>query len=69
MMHGWIPPERYLAYLTWTDIRDLSDKEYDLLINKMDQVFKVPRRPKSVTSILAPKSGTNVPPSPTNGSP
>ena len=24
MMHGWIPPERYLAYLTWTDIRDLS---------------------------------------------
>jgi len=26
MMHGWIPPERYFPYLTWTDVRDLADK-------------------------------------------
>ena len=25
MLHGWIPPERYFAYLTWTDVRDLAD--------------------------------------------
>ncbi len=52
--------------------RDLSDKEYDLLINKMDQVFKVPRRPKSVPSIVPPKSDPGVPPPTklaTNGSP
>jgi len=52
--------------------RDLSDGEYELLINKMDQVFKVPRRPKSVPPLVAPKSDAGVP-SPakpaTNGSP
>src|SRR5438445_7143744 len=43
--------------------RDLSDREYELLIRKMDQVFKVRRRPK-------PEAGEPPPEKPTtNGSP
>jgi hypothetical protein len=34
--------------------RDLSDAEYELLVKKMDQVFKVPRRPAQPT----PKNGS-----------
>ena len=38
MMHGWIPPERYLAYLTWTDIRDLSDKENTVILQPIGAI-------------------------------
>lgn len=27
MMHGFIPPDRYFPYLTWTDIQDLPNKD------------------------------------------
>lgn len=38
MMHGWIPPERYLAYLTWTDIRDLADKENTVILQPIGAI-------------------------------
>jgi len=38
MMHGWIPPQRYLAYLTWTDIRDLRDKENTVILQPIGAI-------------------------------
>jgi creatinine amidohydrolase len=38
MMHGWIPPERYLAYLTWTEIRDLKDKENAVILQPIGAI-------------------------------
>jgi creatinine amidohydrolase len=31
-MHGFIPPERYFPYLSWTDIQDLPNKENIVII-------------------------------------
>src|SRR5437870_5840219 len=38
MMHGWIPPQRYLAYLTWTDIRDLPDKANTVILQPVGAI-------------------------------
>jgi|SRR5579871_1991128 len=38
MMHGWIPAERYLAYLTWTDIRDLPDKANTVILQPVGAI-------------------------------
>lgn len=32
MMHGFIPPERFFPYLTWTDIEAMPDKENVVII-------------------------------------
>jgi creatinine amidohydrolase len=32
IMHGFIPPERYFPYLSWTDIQDLPNKENIVII-------------------------------------
>lgn len=31
-MHGFIPPERFFAYLSWTDIQAMPDKENTVLL-------------------------------------
>src|ERR1051325_5228091 len=37
-MHGWIPPPRYPPYLTWTDIRDLRDKENTVILQPIGAI-------------------------------
>ena len=37
-MHGWIPPDRYFAYLTWTDVRDLSDKANTVILQPVGAI-------------------------------
>jgi len=37
-MHGFIPPERFFPYLTWTDIRDLPDKENAVIIQPVGAI-------------------------------
>ena len=31
-MHGYIPPKRFLPYLTWTDIDALPDRENTVIV-------------------------------------
>jgi creatinine amidohydrolase len=38
MMHGWIPAERYFAYLTWTDVRDLTDKANTVILQPVGAI-------------------------------
>ncbi|AKG22640.1 creatininase family protein [Calothrix sp. 336/3] len=37
-MHGFIPPERYFAYLTWTDIQAIPDKENVVIIQPIGAI-------------------------------
>lgn len=32
MLHGYNPPQRYLPYLSWTEIADLPDKENTVIV-------------------------------------
>mgnify|MGYP000653239558 CR=1 FL=1 len=32
MLHGYIPPHRFLPYLSWTEIADLPDKENTVIV-------------------------------------
>ncbi|MFM8768274.1 MAG: creatininase family protein, partial [Rubrivivax sp.] len=32
MMHGYIPPERFLPYLSWTEIDELEDKANTVIV-------------------------------------
>jgi creatinine amidohydrolase len=38
MMHGFIPPERFFPYLTWTDIQTMSDKENVVIIQPVGAI-------------------------------
>lgn len=38
MMHGFIPPERYFPYLTWTEIEELPDKENIVIIQPIGAI-------------------------------
>ncbi|MBW4521477.1 MAG: creatininase family protein [Scytolyngbya sp. HA4215-MV1] len=38
MMHGFIPPERYLPYLTWTDIQAMPDRENVVIIQPVGAI-------------------------------
>nr|WP_206755618.1 creatininase family protein [Alkalinema sp. FACHB-956] len=38
MMHGFIPPERFFPYLTWTDIRNLPDKERIVIVQPVGAI-------------------------------
>ena len=38
MLHGWIPPERYFPYLTWTDVRDLADKANTVILQPVGAI-------------------------------
>jgi creatinine amidohydrolase len=38
MMHGFIPPQRFFPYLTWTDIQLISDKNNAVIIQPVGAV-------------------------------
>jgi creatinine amidohydrolase len=38
MMHGWIPPERFFPYLTWTDIGALGDRHRVVVIQPVGAI-------------------------------
>lgn len=38
MMHGFIPPDRYFPYLTWTQIEQMEDKENIVIIQPIGAV-------------------------------
>jgi creatinine amidohydrolase len=38
MLHGFIPPERYFPYLTWTEIAQMPDKENVVIIQPIGAV-------------------------------
>jgi creatinine amidohydrolase len=38
MLHGFIPPQRYFPYLTWTAIEEMSDKENVVIIQPMGAI-------------------------------
>jgi len=38
MMHGFIPPERFFPYLTWTDIEAMPDKENVVIIQPVGAI-------------------------------
>jgi creatinine amidohydrolase len=38
MMHAFIPPHRYFAYLTWTEIEEISDKENVVIIQPIGAI-------------------------------
>ena len=38
MMHGFIPPERFFPYLTWTEIQDMSEPENVVIIQPVGAI-------------------------------
>lgn len=38
MMHGFIPPERFFPYLTWTDIAAMADKENVVIVQPIGAI-------------------------------
>ncbi len=38
MMHGFIPPERFFPYLTWTDIQAMPDKENVTIVQPVGSI-------------------------------
>jgi len=38
MMHGFIPPNRYFPYLSWTDIEEIPDKENVVIIQPVGAI-------------------------------
>ncbi|MEB3293041.1 MAG: creatininase family protein [Synechococcales bacterium] len=37
-MHGWIPPQRFFPYLTWTEVRDLPDRDRVVIIQPVGAI-------------------------------
>ncbi|MEO0854944.1 MAG: creatininase family protein [Cyanobacteria bacterium J06648_11] len=53
-MHGFIPPRRFLPYLSWTDVRDLPDKPNTVVIQPIGSVEQHgPHLPAIVDSAIA----------------
>lgn len=53
-MHGFIPPHRYYAYLSWTDVRDMPNKENVVLIQPVGAIEQHgPHLPLAVDSAIA----------------
>ncbi|KAM3102702.1 creatininase family protein [Phormidesmis sp. 146-12] len=38
MLHGFIPPDRFFPYLTWTDIQAMPDKENVVIVQPMGAI-------------------------------
>lgn len=38
MIHGFIPPERFFAYLTWQEIQQMTDKENTVIIQPIGAI-------------------------------
>ncbi len=54
MLHGFIPPDRFFAYLSWTQIRDLPDKANTVLILPCGAIEQHgPHLPIAVDSAIA----------------
>lgn len=54
MMHGFIPPDRYFPYLTWTQIRDLPDKQNVVIIQPLGALEQHgPHLPLAVDAAIA----------------
>ena len=53
MLHGWIPPSRYFAYLTWPEIRDMPDKENVVILQPLAAIEQHgPHLPVAVDSVI-----------------
>jgi len=53
-MHSFIPPGRFFAYLTWTDIQDMPDKENVVIIQPIGAIEQHgPHLPLVVDSAIA----------------
>ena len=53
-MHGFIPPERFFPYLTWTDIQAMPDKENVVIIQPVGAIEQHgPHLPIIVDSAIA----------------
>jgi creatinine amidohydrolase len=54
MMHGFIPPERYFPYLTWTEIQAMPDRENVVVIQPIGAIEQHgPHLPIAVDSAIA----------------
>ena len=54
MMHGFIPPERYFPYLTWTEIKAMPDKENIVIIQPIGAIEQHgPHLPIAVDSAIS----------------
>jgi creatinine amidohydrolase len=54
MMHGFIPPERFFPYLTWTDVKAMPDKENVVLIQPIGAIEQHgPHLPLAVDAAIA----------------
>lgn len=54
MLHGFIPPERFFAYLSWTDIQDMPDKANVVLVQPVGAIEQHgPHLPLAVDSAIA----------------
>lgn len=53
MLHGWIPPSRFFAYLTWPEIRDMPDKENVVILQPIAAIEQHgPHLPLAVDSVI-----------------
>ncbi|HEY9817358.1 MAG TPA: creatininase family protein [Candidatus Obscuribacterales bacterium] len=54
MLHGFIPPDRFFAYLTWTDIQAMPDKENTVIIQPIGAIEQHgPHLPVAVDAAIA----------------
>jgi creatinine amidohydrolase len=54
MLHGYCPPERFLSYLTWTQIADLPDKANTVIVLPAGSIEQHgPHLPCAVDTIIA----------------
>ncbi|ROR21002.1 creatinine amidohydrolase [Comamonas sp. BIGb0124] len=54
MLHGYIPPHRFLPYLSWTDINALPDRENTVVVLPCGAIEQHgPHLPCSVDSVIA----------------
>lgn len=54
MMHGWIPPHRFLPYLAWTEIAELPDRENTVVVLPVGAIEQHgPHLPCSVDSVIS----------------
>ena len=54
MRHGYIPPHRFLPYLSWTDINELPEREDTVIVLPCDAIEQHgPHLPCSVDSVIA----------------
>ena len=70
MMHGFIPPQRYFPYLTWTEIEQMSNKKNVVIIQPIGAIEQHgPHLPIAVDSAISlgvlgkalEKLGPNIP--------